>query len=291
MDPHFLHGARVLEPVLVPPVEQPAALAWRPGTEALLLATRAGAVFEVEPTAGTRKVLQLDREPALISALPDGGALVLTVEGLLQRWGEGGRRWEVATGLLAGRGLAVTDEAVAVVGDDGVNRRVLLFDRSGVRRLRARVPARTAIGVDERGRLVWARSLETGLAVVPIGDPLAGGAATQHQVTVGPGGVVGVTEAGVVVWQRGGALAVRQGDVGNVALNAEGTLLALGTRGGSVALVDLAEPGQRRSPARVEGHAGPVRGMSFAPRGRWLATIGDRCRVWTCATPTPSTAP
>ena len=78
MDPHFLHGARVLEPVLAPPVEHPAAIAWRPGSERLLVAARSGAVFEVEPAGGTRRVVELGAEPAVLVCVDDD-LVVLTV--------------------------------------------------------------------------------------------------------------------------------------------------------------------------------------------------------------------
>lgn len=231
-------------------------------------------------------MVELGAEPAVLVCVDDD-LVVLTVEGLLQRWGEAGVRWERPTGLLAARTVVCGGGGIAVIGDDGSARRVLVFDGGGERRLRARVPARTAIGV-QGGRLVWVRSLPEGLATSAIGEPLAAGGSTNHLLTVTPHATVGVTEAGVAVWSDAGALAVRQGEVGNVALDVSGGLLAFGTKNGAVGLVRLDQPEQRKSPPRIEAHTGPVRGLSFATRGRWLATIGDRCRVWTYATPTLS---
>lgn len=290
MDPHFLHGARLLEPVLSPPVDLPAALTWRPDDERLLVATRSRAIFEVDPTGGTRRLLEVDREPALVSALPDGGVLVLSVEGHLQLWRGTEKAWERTTGLLAGRAIVVAADTLAVAGDDGERRRVLVLGHDGTVRLRARVPARTAIGLGPDG-LVWARSVEAGVTTSRIGEPLPVGTGTQHQLTITPVGIVGVTDAGLVVWTPAATLAIRQGEVGNVALDPSGRQLALGTKGGSVALVRLDSPDQRRTPARVDAHTGPVRGLAFAPRGRWLASMGDRCRVWSYSPPTASIPP
>lgn len=285
VDPHFLHGARALDALVSPPIEQPRALAWLPDGESLLVAAADGTVWNVEPSFGSRVRLRARPDPALI-AVQDARAAVLGRDGTLQVWDLANERplWEQPTGLIGQLHLQWWRQGVAVVGEDLADRRAVVFDFAGNRRARARLPARTALGVDAKGRLIVARSLAGGLHVGHFGQPLPADEPTQHTLRFcNAGMVLGVATGGVTVWRAPGApqANVKLYDVTAACLDREGEQVALGTRSGEVALASaLPGRGQRVNPSRVEGHEGAVVALAFAPRGRWLASVADRCWVW-----------
>lgn len=287
-DAHFLHDQAPLEAVLVAPVERPRAMSWVGTRELLLVASLDGTIAAVEPAFGTRILFKAAREPVQIST-SGGDVLVLAWDGRLERWSlaDNVRIWSVATGLVANQGVRVSPTEIACIGDDADARReVVVIDLDGEERERIPVPARTALGVGDDATFLLARSTEAGLTVAPLGEPLVDARpATAHTLRFSPaGGVVGVASGGVVVWSSssGPPRSVRMPDAVNAALHADGRTLALGTREGNVAIADIDAAATARSrPPRVHAHEGPVRMLSFARKGRWLASIGDQCRIWT----------
>ena len=284
---HFLHAQRALEAVLVAPVEAPRAMSWVGTREQLLVATLDGTIAAVEPAFGTRTLFQAVAEPVHISTF-GGDVLVLARNGTLERWNlaRNTRSWSLATGLVGNQGVRVSPAEIACIGDDAeAHREVVVIDLDGAERERLPVPPRTALGVGDDATFLLARSTESGLRIVPLGQPVENESpATAHALRFSPGGgVVGVASGGVAVWSSSGGSprSVRMPDAVNAALHADGHTLALGTRDGNVAIADIDAPADARSrPARVHGHEGPVRMLSFSRKGRWLASIGDRCRIW-----------
>jgi hypothetical protein len=283
-DPHFLHAARSLEALVSPPVDHPRALCWIPGQDALLVAARDGTIHQVEPSYGTRSLFTAAPDPAHL-AIEGERLAVLTREGLLQVWAraEGQLLWERPTELIAGLHLQWWRGGIAVVGDDGRDRRVLVYDEVGERRARARVPARTALGADPEGNLLLARSTEAGLTLRPFGQALPTEPATVHQLRfTGKNAVIGVVTGGVTVWHGEGEppVNIKLFEVVNAALSPDESLVAMGTRMGGVAIGSARLGGQRVNPTRVDGHDGPVLALAFSRRGRWLASAAGRCWVW-----------
>ncbi|MDP2309145.1 MAG: WD40 repeat domain-containing protein [Pseudomonadota bacterium] len=283
-DPHFLHGTRTLEALVSPPVDRPRALCWLPDEDVLLVAARDGTLHHVEPAYGTRTLLTAAPDAAHI-AVARGRLAVLTHEGLLQVWALAEARllWERPTELIAGLHVRWWSGGIAVVGDDGLDRRVLVYDDLGERRTRARVPARTALGADADGNLLLARSTEAGLTLRPFGEALPTGASTVHQLRFsGRAAVIGVATGGVTVWHGVGEppVNIKLFEVVNAALSPDEAVVAMGTRTGGVAIGPARLGGQRVNPMRVEGHEGPVLALAFSPRGRWLASAAARCWVW-----------
>lgn len=285
---HFLHEQAALESVLVAPVEQPRAMSWVGTRELLLVATFDGTIAAVEPAFGTRRLFQSVPEPVHLSTF-GGDVLVLARDGTLERWNlaDKARLWSISTGLIGNQGVRVSPSEIAGIGDDAQARRqVVVFDLDGTERMRVPVPARTTLGVGGDSTFLLARSTESGLRVVPLGQSIDDGVpSTAHALRFSPGGgVVGVASGGVAVWTSAGGSArtVRMPDAVNAALHADGHTLAVGTRDGNVAIADIDAPATKRArPPRVQAHEGPVWMLSFSRKGRWLASIGDRCRVWT----------
>lgn len=284
-DAHFLHAARPLESVLAPSIESPRALSWVPGKEVLLVSAADGGLHSVEPVWGVRHLFNTHPEAAHLST-HDERAAVLGRDGHLEIWHVGERKklWEAETPMVSQMGVRWWSGGVAVAGDDFDQRRLIVFDDDGCVKVRARLPPRTALGVSPLGRLLVARSSVSGLHVAALGKPIPADQATGHTLRFAPGGrVLGVVPTGVTIWSARGAapITVKMTDTTAAALHPDGSVLALGTRTGAVAVAAaIAGSGMRANPSRVEGHSGPVQMMSYAPKGRWLATMADGCRVW-----------
>lgn len=280
---HFLHEKVALDPVLAVPIEAPRAISWRPGKEVLLVAAANGAVTSVEPSFGARFLFAGPPEPVQLAANGEHVA-ILTATGRVEVWtlGEAEATWSFESGLTGDSGLRFWADGVAVIGDDADGRRVRVY--AGARLIRDvhGVPEGVALGTNLTGELQLARSVEAGLSVVPFGSALPNGTATGHQLRFTPGGhVLGVAIGGATLWTGKPPLNVRLLDTSCAALCADGQSVALGTRGGIVALSDMgASPAARAHPPRVNAHETPVRAMSFSTRGRWLATVAENCRLW-----------
>lgn len=283
-DPHFLHKARALEALLSPQLEAPRAITWLPKGDVLLVACIDGTVAFVEPSFGTRTLLTAHAEPVDLAV--DGDDLaVLCRDGTVQVWDwrAPALKWEQPTGLVSQLQVTWFKGGVAACGDDLEDRRAFVFDRAGKRRARARLHARTVLGADVYGTLVAARSTTEGLQVVPFGKPFPNAEPTKHALRIGTGGVFGVATGGLTVWRdpEHPPVNVKMYDVSTAALAPDGEHVALGTRNGGVALAwAVAGKEQRVHPAQVEGHEAPVIALAFSPKGRWLASVADRCRVW-----------
>lgn len=280
---HFLHDKAALDPVLAVPIEAPRALSWRPGREVLLVAAASGAVTSVEPSFGARLLFMGAPEPVQLAASGERVA-ILTETGTVEVWtlGESQPTWRFESGLAGDSGLRFWADGVAVIGDTVDGRRVRVYAGGTLLRDVGGVPEGVALGTSVAGELQLARSVEAGLAVVAFGASLPEGTATGHQLRFTPGGyVLGVAIGGATLWTGASPQNVRLLDTSCAALCADGKSVALGTRGGVVALSDMgASPAARAHPPRVNAHETSVRAISFSTRGRWLATVAENCRLW-----------
>lgn len=280
-DAHFLHAQRALEPVLAAPVEAPRAIAWIPGKEVLLVAAANGAVIAVEPSFGSRTLWTGAPDPVCLAADTERVA-VLNIHGVLQVWrrGESVPDHQIDTALRGDSDVLFAGPRVAVVGEGPGGRRVRVYAGADLE-LDALVPPGTALGVNAEGGLWLGRSLQTGVVTGPLGSPIPSGPATGHFLHATAGRLLGVAVGGATVWEDGVPLTVRLLDTSAAALSVDGQSAALGTFGGLVAICPLtAAPALRAHPPRVSAHDSAVRALSFADRGRWLATVGENCRLW-----------
>lgn len=285
-DAHFLHQRPALEALVSPGVEQPRALCWVPGDDALALVARSGAVTLFEPAFGTRAMGDAVEEPARMHIAGDRVA-VLSSTGILdvRTWPELSPVYRLPTGNLSQLNVVCWGGGVAVVGDDAKGiRRVMALDGEGKLVGRVKVPPRVALGVLQNGFIHLARSTTEGLFVTPVGRPVPAGEATAHTLRFGESGaVVGIASGGVTLWRspEEAPVTVKCFDASAAAVSPDGEHLAIGTRVGRVAYA-TARPGAalRGNPARVEGHNSAVTTVEFSRRGRFLATCADRCWVW-----------
>jgi antitoxin (DNA-binding transcriptional repressor) of toxin-antitoxin stability system len=281
-DAHYLHERAPLEAVLAVHAERPRCASWAPDREVLLVADARGQVVAFEPTFGTRPLFGGPAEPVQVASRGDQVA-VLSASGRVEvRTGGTGDPLVFETGLQGESGLRFWAGGVAVIGEGDGQRTVRVF-KGGREVQNLPVPPGTALGVSAEGELRLARSVASGMRVVGLGADLPTGEATGHVLRFSHAGrVLGVAEGGATLWHEGRPHTARLLDAVSAALCADGRTVALGTRGGVVALADiLASPASRAHPPRVFAHGAPVRLLSFANRGRWLATIGDNCRLWT----------
>ncbi|MBM4367674.1 MAG: hypothetical protein FJ102_15790 [Deltaproteobacteria bacterium] len=283
-DAHYLHAPRPIEPVIAAPIEAPRALSWRGDSDELLVGAADGTVWSVETAYGTRKLFTGPAEPVhLCSRGPE--LAIVGAGGQLAYLRNGAACWTVDTGLVASLGLRLGRDGVAAIGDDARGRReVVCFDGDGRELVRVPVPAGVALGTDGQGEYLVARATLAGLSVRHIEESLPGGEATSHRLRFARAGrVVGVATGGATLWIDPSLPPrnVRLMDTVSAAVHRDGHTLALGTKHGGVAIVDAdGDPAARSRPARVDMHGPPVRAMSFAARGRWLATVAEACRVW-----------
>lgn len=290
---HFLHEKKGLSAVISPPIDRPRALCWTGRSDRLLVATDAGEVVEFDAVLGTRELNVTVRDPAEMLASKDGRRFVLIerAHGIsLHQSSDGQRLAHLPVPMLSDISAVwfrrgPDSWGLAVAGDDLDGRKVVLASEDLSRHKVARVPARTAVGVNEAGALVYGRISSGGLAVAKFGDPLPQGPPTRHRLRFASAGLVmGMADGGVTLWQGADAAprTIMVYDVSAAAVHPEGELVAVGTRTGEVAFSgSMNGVLERARPGKVGGHSTAVRAMAFAEGSRWLATAADDLRIWT----------
>jgi hypothetical protein len=302
---HFRHAPRGVDAVVRVPVEGAQALDWIPGKEELVVACRAtraedapadgtapvanGTLALVDPVMGTRMLATDLEDPAAVSVSPNGERVAIlergrgvSVRDLLR----GKVLWSVPFPLVADLWVGWWKNGIVAAGEDFDGRAVLVLDPDGNQRARGRLPKGAAVGVSNRGKLVLGHVTARGAEVVPLDAQLRNDPPTKHRLRFSSGGVLyGVAEGGVAVWTGSGAAitatTVRCYGVASAALDPTGAWLAIGTRDGSVAVTGVgAGLVDRAHPDPQGGHNAPVLDIAFSHRGRWLATAGLRCWIW-----------
>ncbi len=282
---HYLHAKGGLEALFRPPVGVPGSVAWKPKSEELLVGNTEGILFSVDPVMGTSQVAADLGEVVRIVCHPtDGRVWVMNSEGY----------WSILRGsevLQTGhfpfvRGVqAFFHKAFLVMtGSKDVTREVHIW-KGQHRAARIAVPDRSVPAPAPDGRLVLYRSTQAGLEVIPLTrQPTPSDIpTTAHSMRVFPTRVVGFTALGLVSWNRENikeTVSMRLMDLGEVAMNATGELVAMGTRSGAVAMSRLSSAEQRARPTLVHAFDARTRALAFSERGRWLATAGDHLVVW-----------
>lgn len=284
---HFLHQRSGLEAVLRPPVTHPTALAWLPGREELLVTSRDGDLMLVDPVLGTRVVTRGLGEVAVLAVHTDR-----------QRYFAASREGEWIVGRLSGAsdgrgrhpfagnmdGFWVGDHAV--LAGDSVDGRSMIAVADAQLRGSVALPERVIPVPGDDGKLLLARSTQSGLQVIRFGKnakfPDAGDV-TQHRLRVCGKHILGITPTGVSVWGRQGGVprSMRLPDLTAGDISQDGRFLGLGTRTGAVALAALDRLDARAKPHLVKAFENPVSSCAFSDRGRWLATGGEALQIWT----------
>lgn len=283
---HYLHDRGGLEPLVRPPVEEPTCLAWRPGTEQLLVGNRRGQLFEVDPVMGTSELTQDLGWTTTVAVHPeDGRYAVLNADGafhILQG------RETLATGKtgFTRRMSAFFHQGYLVMAGDAPDGRFVIVVSKGQVAARIRVPHRAIPALGEGGKLVLVRSTQAGLKVQPLSRKprVSDIESTAHNLRAYTDTILGYTVIGLVVWDRdntSNTTSLRMTDLGVASLSPDGVRAAMGTRSGAVAMARLASPEERARPDMVRAFDGPVKAVEFSSKGRWLATAGDHLFLWT----------
>jgi hypothetical protein len=251
----------------------------------LIASTRAGQVISVDPVLGTRVVASEVGEAAVLAVHPDRKRyLLFNRQG---GWHVGTMRGEILQkgkhDFLGGMCGFFVGEYVIAAGDraDG---RYLLVIHEGKLKSRARIHPRVVPVLSKGNKLLLARSVASGLVVVPFGRKarFPKGDSTGHRLMSCGAYVLGFTSTGVCVWtQVGGApRSMRLPDLTAGNISADGRFLGLGTRGGAVALARMDRIDKRVRPDLVRAFESPVTSVAFSDRGRWLATAAEGLRLW-----------
>lgn len=283
---HYLHDRGGLEPLLRPPVEEPTCLAWRPGTERLVVGNRRGQVFEVDPVMGTSELATDLGWTTTVAVHPkDDRFVVLNADG---GWTIHLRGETIASGKhgFNRRMSAFFQREYLVMAGDAPDGRFVLIIAGGKVAARIRVPHRAIPAIDAQGKLILVRSTHAGLQVQPLSrkPKVSDEESTAHHLRAYDKSILGYTVIGLVVWDRAdtqNTTSLRMTDLGVASLSPDGTRAAMGTRSGAVAMARLGSPEERARPDLVRAFEGPVKAAEFASKGRWLATAGDHLVVWT----------
>ncbi|MFT4622964.1 MAG: hypothetical protein ACI8PZ_001620 [Myxococcota bacterium] len=284
---HYLHERHGLEAVLRPPVDQPSALAWIPGREELLIATRVGDLMSVDPVLGTRQVMSDLGEIATIAIAKDRSKfLAISRQG---RWYVGTLRGELLEegrhDFLAGIGGFFAGKYIVLTGDTGDGKRFMRVIEGSTDKSNVRLPKRVIATLDASGRPLLARSTPSGLVIVPFGKnaKFPNHPSTVHRLKPTGQHILGFTTSGVCVWDHSGGSpeSTRLPDLTAGDLSRDSRYLGLGTRTGAVALSRMDRKDKRMRPDLVRAYNTPVTAVSFSTRGRWLATAAEAVRLWT----------
>ncbi len=142
---------------------------------------------------------------------------------------------------------------------------VALWSTAGAGEGRIQLPGVGPVALSPDGRLVAAAAGQQGKPAVrlwDIGDP-----AHPKELAIPP--------------------AADQSGVTALAFSPDGHMLAAGTDGGTIRLLDLSEPAAPKPLPALTGHTGVVDSLTFAPSGRTLASAGaDRSvHLWDLVAP------
>ena len=281
---HYLHERSGLESVLRPPVRFPTALAWVPGREELLAATRDGELISIDPILGTRVVAPGLGETAVLAVHPDRQRiLVVGREGTWRVLSSRGEPQQVGRhSFVGGMDGFFADPYLLLIGDEPDGRFLLLVQEGAVRH-RVPLPSRVAVTVDEHGKGLLCRSTPAGLTVLRFGKEKFGkDESTAHRLRPSGRHVLGFTNTGICVWgQEGGQpKSMRLPDLTAGDISLDGRYLGLGTKNGAVALARMDRIDKRVRPDLVRAFNGGVTCVAFSQRGRWLATGAEGLRIW-----------
>lgn len=281
---HYLHERRGLEAVVRPLVPEPTCLAWRPASEQLMVGTRSGELFEVDPIMGTTRVGHGLGWLSSIAVHPDNMRYIALSASGRYTVGElgGGVVAEGEHGFNRRMSAFWYRDYAVLVGDSARKRSVVILQNGKVVR-RIGVPHRAVPRIGPDGKLQLLRSTLQGLQVRRLAVESAPQdlESTNHVLRVYGNAVLGYTVLGLVVWEGQRAISLRLADLGSACLSRDGTMVGMGTRSGAVALASLATPESRARPDVVAAYEGPVHAVEFSQKGRWLATAGDALVLWT----------
>jgi len=286
-DAHYLHERREIEPLVSPPIEEARVLEWLPDREELVVGAASGYLARVDPIMGTQILAEGLGEPGALAASPDGQRLAVLVRGVgldVRDTATGACLFKVMEPLIADLWVGFWQQGVAFSGGGLEGRHVIVTDRYGVVRARAKLPEGAVVGVGKSGGLLVGRVSDQGAEVVPLGKPLSRRNPTSHRLRFNANGVLyGIAEGGVTVWPspRHPSVTVRVHGATAAALSPVGGKLAIGTRNGGVTVTEvMADAPQRCHPGQTEGHEKPVQAIAFSNKGRWIATAGEVCWLW-----------
>ena len=271
-----------LEPVLTAPIERPTAVAWCPRSEVLWVGSPSG-LHIIDRVMGVQSVGRDVGTPTAIAVSPDGThAVVVNDHGLasvVQRHSASVLA-RGKTGLVSRIRPFVADGRVYVVGQGTRGMRLLELMTDGVHRV-AKLPAGATAGSSRHGPVVG-RVLGGHVVLSPPDlvddDPSDSGYILRM---VGPH-MLGWTSSGVCAWVDGrDAVTARVRGITACDLDEAGNRVALGTKDGDIAVVDLMSQRSRREPTLVATSSESVRHVRFSAHGPWLAAVGSRLVVWT----------
>lgn len=286
-DAHYLHERRDIEPLIKPPIDEALVLDWVPGREELVIAAATGILARVDPIMGTRTVVGDMGEPGALAVSPDGKRAAIVVRGVgldVRDLDTGACLYKVMEPLFAELWVGWWSGGLAFAGEGLEGRRVVVVDKFGVVRARAKLPEGAVVGAGRSGGLLVGRTSDEGVEVVPLGQQLPRRTPTRHRLRFSAKGVLfGIAEGGVTIWkgQDRSPITIRVHGATAAAIDPTGKKVAIGTRNGGVTVAEIgADAPQRCHPGQTENHGKPVQSIAFSHKGRWIATAGEVCWLW-----------